>query len=107
MNPTTGSWRAGSPARGFRWRPLSPMHLFSTGDYQAFVLGLIWIGITAVCVWWPLADYGPPGFKWNDWQLQLFGVDVDFSLYLPWTACVCLVLWLGLEWAAVPAYLAT
>jgi len=83
------------------------MHLFSTGDYQAFVLGLIWIGITAVCVWWPLADYGPPGFKWNDWQLQIFGVDVDFSLYLPWTACVCLVLWLGLEWAAVPAYLAT
>ena len=83
------------------------MHVFSKGDHQAFVLGSIWIALTAICIWWPLADYGPPGFKWNDWQLQLFGVDVDFSLYLPWTVCVCLALWLGLEWAAVPAYLAT
>jgi len=106
MTPHKGSRRYESSAP-LRWRPLSPIQVFGAGDFQAFLLASIWIALTVLCIWWPIADYGPPGFKWNDWHLRLVGVSVDFSFYLPWTVCVCLVMWLGLEWAAFAAYLAT
>lgn len=108
MAPGEIASSAVSPApAGSRWRPLSPMQVFRTGEYPGFVLGFIWFAVTGLSVWWPIADYGPPGFKWNDWGLTLFGVYVDYSLYLPWIVCVCLVMWFGLEWAAFTAYLAT
>ena len=85
--------------------------LFAAGDYPGFVLAVLWLAITALCIWWPLADNGllpkGPGFTWNRWDIG-FGSTVEvLHFYLPWTVSVCLVMWLGLEWAAFPAYLAT
>jgi PAS domain S-box-containing protein len=94
-------------AAGSRWRPLSPMQVFAAGEYPAFVLGFLWFGLTALCIWWPIANFGPHGFTWNEWLVWVGGVRLDFTFYLPWTVCVCLVMWLGLEWAAFTAYLAT
>ena len=83
------------------------MHVFGAADYPGSVMAFLWIGATALCVWWPLASIGPPGFAWNNWIIHFAGIELDFTLYLPWVVCVCLVLWFGFEWAAVPAYLAT
>ena len=85
--------------------------LFAAADYPGFVLTLIWFAVTGLCIWWPLADNGllprGPGFTWNRWDIH-FGSTVEvMHFYLPWTVCVCLVMWLGLEWAAFTAYLAT
>ena len=94
-----------------RWRPLSMVRLFAAADYPGFVLTFIWFAVTGVCIWWPLADNGllprGAGFVWNRWDIHLAGTLEVLHLYLPWTLCVCLVMWLGLEWAAFPAYLAT
>ncbi|HEV2112295.1 MAG TPA: PAS domain S-box protein, partial [Gammaproteobacteria bacterium] len=94
-----------------RWRPLSMVRLFAAADYPGFVLTVIWFAITGLCIWWPLADNGllpsGPGFVWNRWDIHFAGTLEVLHFYLPWTLCVCLVMWLGLEWAAFPAYLAT
>jgi PAS domain S-box-containing protein len=96
---------------GWRWRPLSTKSLFATAGYRGFVLMVLWIAITGISVWWPLADNGllpkGAGFTWNRWDTVLAGTPVVMHFYLPWVACVCLVMWLGFEWGAVPAYLAT
>ena len=105
--------KVGSVARssGWRWQPLSPMSLFAHAGYRGFVLTVLWFVIICICVWWPLADNGlvpkGAGFTWNRWDTVLAGTPVVMHLYLPWVLCVCLVMWLGFEWAAVPAYLAT
>lgn len=107
MSPSESSRRSEIPAAGYRWRPLSMMSVFASPDYRVFVLTSFWMAITGVCVWWPIANFDMPGFTWNEWLVHLGGVPLDFSFYLPWTVCVCLVMWLGLEWAAFTAYLAT
>lgn len=81
--------------------------VFASPDYRVFVLTILWMTITGVCVWWPIASFDMPGFAWNEWLVHVGGVQLDFSFYLPWTVCVCLVMWLGFEWAAFTAYLAT
>ena len=100
-----------SRSTGWRWQPLSLMNLYATGGYRGFVLTVLWFAIICVCVWWPLADNGlvpkGAGFTWNRWDVVLAGTPLVMHLYLPWVLCVCLVMWLGFEWAAVPAYLAT
>lgn len=40
-------------------------------------------------------------------MVEIGDQNLVFGFYLPWSVCVLLVMWLGLEWAAVPAYLAT
>ncbi len=96
---------------GWRWRPLSTKSLFASGDYRGYVLTMLWFAITGISVWWPLADNGllpkGAGFTWNRWDVVLAGTPVVMHFYLPWVVCVCLVMWLGFEWGAVPAYLAT
>ncbi|HEY1773224.1 MAG TPA: ATP-binding protein [Gammaproteobacteria bacterium] len=105
--------KLGSVSRtaGWRWQPLSLMSLFAHAGYRGFVLTVLWFAVTCICVWWPLADNGlvpkGAGFTWNRWDLVLAGTPLVMHLYLPWVLCVCLVMWLGFEWAAVPAYLAT
>jgi PAS domain S-box-containing protein len=90
---------------------LSLLGVSAGADYPAFVLTVLWIGITALCVWWPLADNGlvpqGAGFTWNRFEMHLAGTVEVLHVYLPWTVAVCLVMWFGLEWAAVPLYLAT
>ena len=83
------------------------MGVFAAPDHRVFLLTSLWIAATAVCIWWPIASFDMPGFAWNEWLVQLGGLKLDFSFYLPWTVCVCVVMWLGFEWAAVIAYLAT
>src|SRR5579859_6156529 len=111
MSPSESSRREGSPAAVLRWRPLSMVRLFAAADYPGFVLTVIWFAVTGLCIWWPLADNGllphGPGFVWNRWDIHFAGTLEVVHLYLPWILCVCLVMWLGLEWAAFPAYLAT
>ncbi len=93
-----------------RWQSLSPMTVFGAG-YPAFVLTSLWLIAILLCIWWPLADNGllprGEGFTWNRWEIHLGGTVEVMHYYLPWTLSVCLVMWLGLEWGAVPAYLAT
>jgi PAS domain S-box-containing protein len=100
-----------SRSTGWRWQPLSLMSLFAHAGYRGFVLTVLWFAIIGICVWWPLADNGlvpkGAGFIWNRWDVVLAGTPLVMHLYLPWVLCVCLVMWLGFEWAAVPAYLAT
>ena len=107
MSPSETSRRSEIASAGLRWRPLSMMSVFAAPDHRVFVLTSLWIAITAVCIWWPIASFDMPGFTWNEWLVHIGGVPLDFSFYLPWTVCICLVMWLGLEWAAVVAYLAT
>ena len=83
------------------------MSVFAAPDHCVFLLTSLWIAATAVSIWWPIASFDMPGFTWNEWLVQLGGLKLDFSFYLPWTVCVCAVMWLGFEWAAVIAYLAT
>ena len=111
MSPTETRSTSGSPAAKRRWRPLSLMGVFAAADYPGFVLTCIWFGLIALSVWWPLADNGllppGPGFVWNRWVYVFEGVPLVLHFYLPWVVSVLLVMWLGLEWAAVAAYLAT
>ncbi|HEY3859407.1 MAG TPA: ATP-binding protein [Gammaproteobacteria bacterium] len=94
---------------GRRWRPVSMVSLFGVPDYPGFVLTGLWFSVIAVSVVWPLADNGfiGPGFKWDNLPIHWDRYDLSMQLYLPWVVSVCLVMWLGLEWGAVPAYLAT
>jgi PAS domain S-box-containing protein len=96
---------------GWRWQPLSIKALFATAGYRGFVLTVLWFAITGISVWWPLADNGlvpkGAGFTWNRWDVVLAGTPLVMHFYLPWVVSVCLMLWLGFEWGAVPAYLAT
>lgn len=109
MSRTDISMRSESRAAVRRWRPVSLVGLFAAADYPGFVLTCLWIALISLCVWWPLADNGliGHGFAWNKLPMRLAGTDVVLGIYLPWTLSVCLVMWLGFEWAAVPAYLAT
>ena len=111
MSPSESSRREGSPAAALRWRPVSIMSLFAGAEYPGFVVAVVWFAVTALCIWWPLADNGllprGDGFTWNRWDLHIGGTVEVMHFYLPWILCVCLVMWLGLEWAAFPAYLAT
>ena len=111
MTPTETSPNPTSPAAVRRWRPLSLMGVFAAADYPGFVLTCLWFGLIALCVWWPLADNGlvppGPGFTWNRLAFGFDSARLVLHFYLPWTAAVCLVMWLGFEWAAVVAYLAT
>ncbi|HEX7964954.1 MAG TPA: ATP-binding protein [Gammaproteobacteria bacterium] len=103
----SSAWRA----TGWRWQPLSPLAVYAAREYPRFVLTSLWLAVTLLCVWWPLADNGllphGAGFTWNRWEFHLGHTAEVVHIYLPWTVGVCLVMWLGLEWAAVPAYLAT
>lgn len=87
------------------------MHVFGASDYPGFVLTFVWIGVACLCVWWPLADNGLVphglGFTWNRLEVNFANTREVLHFYLPWTVSVCLVMWLGFEWAAVVAYLAT
>jgi|GEM_PF-1521439 len=108
MSTTDSAGRTESRA-GHRWRPLSIVGIF--GDYPGFVLFFVWLALIALSVWWPLADNGllpkGPGFTWNRLEVHLGSTTEVLGLYLPWTISVCLVMWLGFEWGAVPAYLGT
>jgi len=111
MSATDIPLRSTARIRGWRWQPLSMVSLFGHADYPAFVLTMVWFLITGLSVWWPLADNGllpkGAGFTWNRWDMVLAGTPVVLHFYLPWVVSVCLVMWLGFEWGAVPAYLAT
>ncbi|MGB9429889.1 MAG: ATP-binding protein [Gammaproteobacteria bacterium] len=87
-----------------RWRPLSLVNTLSQMDSASLVLAALWFALIAICVWWGISG---DSFAWNAWRFSLFGVPIDLQFYLPWSICVLLVMWLGLEWAAIPAYLAT
>lgn len=107
MKHATPSKRVFAPSRSpLRWRPLSLAGLIGQPDYAGFVLTVLWFALTAVCVWWAVAD-SSGGFAWNRWSVDIGSQSLVFGFYLPWSICVLLVMWLGLEWAAVPAYLAT
>lgn len=97
---------AGARARvaQLRWQPLSLMGVLGRSDYVGFVTAVIWFAVIAVCVWWAIVGYR---FNWNLWPIELFNTPVVFGFYLPWSVCVLLVMWFGLDWAALPAYLAT
>ena len=111
MSRTDLSMRSESPAAVRRWRPVSLVGLFAAADYPGFVLTCLWFALIGLCIWWPLADNGflprGPGFTWNRFEMHIFGTTEVLGIYLPWTISICLVMWLGFEWAAVPAYLAT
>ncbi|MGH8401399.1 MAG: ATP-binding protein [Gammaproteobacteria bacterium] len=87
-----------------RWRPLSLAGLVGQPDYSGFVLMVLWFTLNAICVWWAVLG---AGFAWNSWTIHVGSLNLEYGFYLPWSICVLLVMWLGLEWAAVPAYLAT
>src|SRR5690348_5007682 len=107
MSATDVGLRSGSSPAEYAWRPLPMMGTLAGADYPGFVLAFLWLSLTALCVWWPIADTGPPGFAWDRWVVHFAGAQETYTFYVPWVACVCLVMWLGLEWAAFPAYLAT
>ena len=105
--------KVGSVTRsvGWRWRPLSMVSLSSRGGYPGFVLTSLWLVLTIIGIWWPLGDNGliprGAGFTWNRWDWYLGSTTLVMHFYLPWTIAVCMVMWLGFEWGAVVAYLAT
>ena len=88
-----------------RWNSLSLVGTLGQPDHASYALVLIWFASIALCVWWSIVA---SGFGWNTWQFNMFGVPVALQFfYLPWSICILLVMWLGLEWAVIPAYLAT
>ena len=95
---------AQTDAQRLFWRPLPLASVLGQSDYAGFIVAVIWFAINAACIWWAIVN---GSFSWNLWRVDLFGTHVVFGFYLPWSLCVLLVMWFGLEWAAVPAYLAT
>ncbi|MGA9853191.1 MAG: ATP-binding protein [Gammaproteobacteria bacterium] len=87
-----------------RWQPLSLVGVLGQTNYAGFVIAVIWFAIIAVCVWWGIVG---ASLGWDIWRFSLFGTQVVLGFYLPWTICLLLMMWLGLEWAVIPAYLAT
>jgi PAS domain S-box-containing protein len=87
------------------------MSLSARAGYPGFVLTCLWVALTVLCIWWPLGDNGlvpqGAGFTWNRFVVHVAGTTEVLGIYLPWMVSVCLMMWLGFEWAAVPAYLAT
>lgn len=45
--------------------------------------------------------------EWTGIPVQIGGVDVYLTVYLPLIACIPLVVWFGYLWGAIPAYLST
>ena len=109
MSATDIQLRSTARSRGWRWQPLSMVSLFAHAEYPGFVLMVLWVFLIGLSIVWPLADNGfiGGGFAWDSLPLHFGRYDVSMTLYLPWMIAVCLVMWLGLEWAAVPVYLAT
>ena len=86
------------------WHPLPLASILGHVDYAGIAVLVAWFAIIAVCVWWAMFAGNLP---WNLWPANVFGVQLVFGFYLPWSACVLLVMWFGLEWSVVPAFLAT
>lgn len=109
MSATDIQLRSTARSRGWRWQPLSMVSLFAHAEYPGFVLMVMWVFLIGLSIVWPLADNGfiGGGFAWDSLPLRFGRYDVSMTLYVPWIIAVCLVMWLGLEWAAVPVYLAT
>lgn len=96
--------RSPEHAAALTWRPVSLVEVLGRANYVTFFTTLAWFVLIAVCVWWAMSA---GHFAWDAWPVKLFGVRVAFGFDLPWALCVLLMMWFGLEWAAVPAYLAT
>ena len=109
MSATDIQLRTSAGSSGWRWQPLSMVSLFAEAEYPGFVLMVLWVFLIGLSIVWPLADNGfiGGGFAWDNLPVRFGHYEVTFGLYVPWLVGVCLVMWLGLEWAAVPVYLAT
>lgn len=46
-------------------------------------------------------------FEWTGIPVRVGGSEIYLTVYLPLVACVPLTFWMGLAWAAIPAYLST
>lgn len=86
------------------WRPVSLWLLLGRADAASVVTLCLWFAFIGLCIWWGIVVEQA---TWNQLQFHFFGLPLTVEFYLPWAGCVILVTWLGLEWAVVPAYLAT
>lgn len=96
--------RDAAAARRLDWQPVSLWSLLGRADATSVVTLSIWFAFIGLCIWWGIAVEET---TWNQLRLQFFGLPLTIEFYLPWVGCVLLITWLGLEWAVVPAYLAT
>ncbi len=83
--------------------PFAPLQMFRAGG-RARRAVLLWLALCTVTI--------PSGmltrvFEWTGLAIELGGVTVHLTVYLPLLICVPLVLWYGFLWAAIPAYFST
>ncbi|HEX7120277.1 MAG TPA: ATP-binding protein [Longimicrobiales bacterium] len=102
----------GSPGRepvardGPPWRPYSLVQALRRARAHPGTrhLVLAWIVITLLAIWLGMVQVRE---GWNAFPIAIGELRFFFTFYPPLILAVCLLFWLGLLWAVIPAYLAT
>ena len=86
-----------------RFIRFSPIAMLNQGEKQRKV-ALLWLAMCLIIV--------PSGmltriFEWTGIGIDVAGMTIYLTLYVPMLLCVPLVMWLGYWWAAIPAYFST
>jgi diguanylate cyclase (GGDEF)-like protein len=83
--------------------PFTPITMFSEGGISKKI----------VCYWLIICLFIIPSslvtriFEWTGIPLEIGGLSVYLTIYIPMLFCVPMVIWLGYFWGAIPAYLST
>ncbi len=106
--PMKAQERSGSPSDTWSlWRPLPLVYLIRQHgfkDRRVIWLLLIWLMLTAICVGSAVAVVA---YDWSGIPIHAGPIHFFLTIYPPLVICTWLAIWLGFEWAFIPAYLAT
>ena len=83
--------------------PFRPIAMARAGGHQRNVL-MLWL---LVCLLTIPSAILTTMLDWTGLPVDVAGIRVHLSIYLPLITCIPLVLWMGFWWGAIPAYLST
>lgn len=83
--------------------PFRPVAMARAGGHKRNVL-MVWL---LVCLLTIPSAILTTMMNWTGLPVEVAGITVHLSVYLPLIACIPLVLWMGFLWGAIPAYLST
>ncbi len=92
-----------SPIHDYSHLPFKPISMLAAGGHLRQIV-LVWLLICAFTI--PSAIL-TRRFEWTGIPLDVAGITVHLSIYLPLIICIPLVLWMGFLWGAIPAYFST
>lgn len=83
--------------------PFKPITMALAGGHQRNLL-LLWLFVCLLTI--PSAILTTM-LNWTGIPVDVAGVRIHLTIYMPLIACIPLVLWMGFLWGAIPAYLST